>query len=138
MLAGWSFIFNGLTSLFSIFGNKETKSRIISIILGILLIALGVSLLKNPLQGVISLTIVVGAMVLSAGISRIVFAFKEKGHARWALLLSGAISLLLGIMIFGNFPQSAVTLLGIFLAVELLSNGISLMILSFARKNMRP
>ncbi len=137
MLAGWSFIFSGVTSLFSIFGNKETKSRIISIALGILLIALGASLLKNPLQGIISLTIVVGSMILCAGISRIVLAFKEKGNARWVILLSGVLSLLLGIMIFSNFPQSAATLLGIFLAVELLSNGISLMALSFARKNMR-
>lgn len=38
-------------------------------------------------------------------------------------------------MIFTNFPQSAVVVLGMFLAIELIPNGISLIALSLARKN---
>lgn len=42
---------------------------------------------------------------------------------------------LLAFMIFSNFPQSAVLVLGVFLAVELISNGVSLVVLSLARKS---
>ena len=54
---------------------------------------------------------------------------------RWALILSGAVSLLLGAMILSNFPQSAALVLGVYLAVELISNGVSLIVLSLARKS---
>lgn len=37
-------------------------------------------------------------------------------------------------MILSNFPWSATVVLGIFLAVELISNGISLIVLSLTRK----
>ena len=67
---------------------------------------------------------------------RIVLAFRsEFAQMRWILILSGAISVLLGCMILSNFPMSAAVVLGVYLAIELISNGISLIILSLARKS---
>jgi uncharacterized membrane protein HdeD (DUF308 family) len=39
----------------------------------------------------------------------------------------GAMSLVLGLMIFNNFPESALTLLGVFLAMKLMAVGINLL-----------
>jgi uncharacterized membrane protein HdeD (DUF308 family) len=38
-------------------------------------------------------------------------------------------------MIFSNFPQSAAVVLGVFLAIELISNGVALIAIVLARKS---
>jgi len=53
-------------------------------------------------------------------------------QVRWPV---SQVAFLLAFMIFSNFPQSAVLVLGVFLAVELISNGVSLVVLSLARKS---
>ncbi len=135
LFAGWSFILVGIFVLVSAFNDQGWGARAMAILLGILILLFGISLVANPMAGIISLTIVSAIMLLIFGIMRIVLAFStELSQLRWALILSGALSIILAIMIFSNFPQSAAAVLGIFLAVELISNGISLIVLAMARK----
>lgn len=135
LLAGWMFIIVGILTAFSAFGDQGWGARIVAILLGILLVVLGINLVSNPLAGSVSLTFAVAILLLVAGVFRLLMAFSSKAEGlRWVLVLSGAISLLLGIMILSNFPWSATVVLGIFLAVELISNGISLIVLSLTRK----
>lgn len=109
--------------------------RILSILLGIAILVFGVSLLGHPLKGVISLTYMAGIMMLLLGVLRILLAFSAQATGlRGVLILSGLVSLVLGGMIFANWPQAAAVVLGLFLAIELISNGISLIVLSFSRK----
>jgi uncharacterized membrane protein HdeD (DUF308 family) len=46
-------------------------------------------------------------------------------------LLSGLVSLALGVMVFTNFPQSAAVVLGVLLAIELIATGITLVSFAF-------
>lgn len=137
LLAGWSFIMVGIVTLISAFGEGLSGGRrVVNSLLGILILFLGIQLIANPLGGLVSLTLAVAWLLIFVGIMRIVVAFTSlQGGFRWAMVISGVISLILSGMIFTNFPQSALAVLGIFLAVELISNGLSLIALSLARKN---
>jgi uncharacterized membrane protein HdeD (DUF308 family) len=78
-----------------------------------------------------ALTWTIGLLFLIEGIVKLVLAFATRGSQYfWILLLSGAISVLLGGMILGNFPQSAMTIPGILLAVDLISTGASMVALA--------
>ncbi|MEP1201352.1 DUF308 domain-containing protein, partial [Tateyamaria sp.] len=50
----------------------------------------------------------------------------------WLVLLSGIASLAIGIIIFMNWPVSAVSALGILLGVQLLSDGASALAMAFS------
>ena len=50
------------------------------------------------------------------------------------MLLSGALSLLLGLLIWNQWPLAGVWAIGILVGIELLSTGISLVILGSAVK----
>jgi uncharacterized membrane protein HdeD (DUF308 family) len=135
-LIAWVFIIVGALQLFGVFSTEGWGARIWGLILALAFIWLGVSILGNPLAGMMSLTIVAGIMFLATGIAKIIFAFRIRGSGYfvWALL-SGLVSLLLGVMVFTNFPQSAAVLLGILLAVELISSGITLVTFALLLKN---
>lgn len=139
LLAGWTFLVVGVLTLASAVGARDMGARIVAILLGILILLLGLSLINNPLAGVVSLTLLVALMLLLAGLFRLVLAFSVPGaRLRWVLILAGALSLVLGVLILTNFPQSAAVVLGLFLSVELISNGVSLIVLSLSRKSDRP
>lgn len=135
LIAGWSFLFIGILEIIAAFQVKGWGGRIWIILLGIACVILGIVMLRNPLAGVVSLTILAASLFLVNGIFKVVASFSlRKTGGFWLLLLSGALSIILSIMIFSNFPASALTILGVMLAVELISNGIALIGLSGTRE----
>lgn len=136
LLAGWMFVVVGIMTMFSAFGDQGWGGRILSLLIGLIILILGINLVSHPLAGAVSLTLVVAIGLVVVGVLRILLAFRsDLAPLRWVLILSGAVSLVLGAMIMSNFPQSAALVLGIYLAIELISNGVSLIMLSLMRKS---
>lgn len=127
------FIVGGVLQAIQLFRASGTGAFIWSLILGILFIALGVVLLRNPVAGMFSLTIVTASLIGAFGIVKMVYAFKLRPLSGWVwMLVSGAISLILAFMIFSNIQVSAAITLGILLAVELISSGIWMLLIGFS------
>ena len=136
LLTGYLFIAIGILMLLSIFADDSLGSRILSLILGLAVLIIGVNLVNKPLQGVLSLTVIVAVAMLFIGALRIVFAFRIPiAGLKMILILSGIVSLVLGMMILTSFPFSAAVVLGILLAIELISNGMSLIALGLVARD---
>lgn len=131
LLSGYALIFTGVFALIAAVMNRAWVSALLSV----LILALGVCLVKNPLEGVLAITALTAVLLIAGGVSRALWAFALQGGTRWMLLLSALISVVLGVMIFNDLPQSAVVMLGVFLGFELISNGISLLFVAMATKN---
>lgn len=76
---------------------------------------------------VATLTLLAGAMFLVVGGVRIVLAIQVPGH-RILLAISGLVSLVMGLVVLLNFTAAALTLLGILLGIQMLSEGIVLLL----------
>ena len=59
LLAGWMFVIVGIMTLVSAFGDQGWGGRILSLLIGVIIVILGVDLIGDPLGGIISLTLVV-------------------------------------------------------------------------------
>ncbi len=130
-LAGWFFLFIGFLQLFMLFRAPTTTGKVFAAVGGVIGLLLGIELLQEPLQGILTLTMVVAILFMATGIIRTLVAFGLRGTAAFVpVLISGLISIALAIMIFSGYPQSATYILGVLLAVELISNGLSLVMYS--------
>ena len=137
-LAGWLFLVVGLLQIIGGFREEGWGTKLWVILLGVLAVVLGVSLLSNPLAGILALTTVVAILFVVGGLTKIVLAFSlEDRSFFWMILLSGAVSLILGLMVFSNFPQSAVVLLGVLLGIDLISNGIAVIAMALALRKVK-
>ena len=137
-IAAWIFIIAGLLQLLGVLLDKQWSSRLWALLLSLACFWLGVSLLANPLAGVLALTFVVALGFLVSGVAKLIFGFKIRTTPYfWPAILSGAISLVLALMIFSNFPQSAAVLLGVLLSIELLVSGSTMAAFALLLRNLK-
>lgn len=133
-IAAWLFLIFGVLQLIAGFRVPGVGAKIWTLLMGALMVYLGITILGHPLKGMITLTMMVGVLFLAGGITKIILAFSmEDRKFFWAILLSGAVSVILAVMVFSNFPQSASVVLGILLGVELLSDGIWSLAMALSR-----
>lgn len=132
LLAGWTFLIFGILQIIQALGMRGWPGFLWSLLLGVLTAVVGLSLLVNPTAGALSLTMLVAVLFLVLGAVKVMYAFSLRPISGWGFaLLSGIISILLGVMIIADYPWSATAVLGILLAIELLSNGIFLLMVAF-------
>ena len=128
LIVGWSLVIAGVLHIVEAF--RETEHRLWNAGFGLLGLLLGLSFVFNPLGGLISLAIVLGALFFALGLMQLYAAWKGWGASgRWYLGISGAISVLLAVVIALNVQAAAATLPGFLLAVELISTGVALLVL---------
>jgi uncharacterized membrane protein HdeD (DUF308 family) len=94
--------------------------------LGILYIIAGLVAWDNPLLTAVWLTLILGAALVASGVMRIFLAFNMQHGSPWIwVVVSGLITLLLGVIILIHWPISSLYTLGIFLGVDLVFAGAS-------------
>jgi len=136
LIAGWSFIVLGILQIIEAIRAEGWGGKLWTLLLGVVALLVGVNLVGRPLEGLVTLTIVVGIMFLTSGAFKLIVGFRVHDKTlKWAVVISGAISALLGVWVLTNLERSAVVALGIMLAVELLSNGVSAISLAMSRKS---
>jgi len=135
LLAGYMFAAIGILTLLSAFQDQGWGARLWALLLGVLITVFGFNLITNPLEGILQLTVIAASLMMVIGIFRIIIAFTPMAaSARFVLVVAGLLSIVLSVMIFSSFPWSGAVVLGVFLAIELISNGISLVFLALDRR----
>ena len=135
ILIGFVLIIGGVISIIGAFFTGDWKRFLLVLLSGILYLVVGVLLLKNPMAGVLTLTLLLAAFLLVEGFFKIIHAFQMKPAPNWVwLLVSGAASVILWVMIWGQFPQSGAFIIGLLVGIYFLINGITMVMFSFALK----
>jgi uncharacterized membrane protein HdeD (DUF308 family) len=137
VLAGWVFTLLGVLQVIQAFRVTGWPGFIWSLLFGILVLAVGSSLVFNPLAGMVSLTLLVAVLFIVTGAVKAMYALSLRPISGWGwVLTSGIVSVALGVMILANFPWSAVAVLGILLAIELISNGVLFLLLAMGLRRV--
>lgn len=88
---------------------------------------LGLFILRNPLLGALTFTLLAGSVLLTTGLTRI-FASGRFGPDRWFVMISGLVSFGLGVFVLLNLVTATLTLVGVLLGVQLLLEGLTLLV----------
>jgi len=97
----------------------------------------GLVLLARPMQGVLTLTIVVGAYFLAEGVATIMYALEHRRELseRWSwLLVSGLMDILIAFLIIAGLPGSAEWAIGLLVGINLVLGGASLVGMALAAR----
>lgn len=124
LVLGCLFVAAGIIQFAYAFRSHGAGSLLLKVVLALLYLCTGLLLLFNPLVGIISLTLVVGIFFFVDGVLRTILAFQLKPARNWGLvLLNGILSIILGILIWSQWPANAPWILGLLVGIGLLLNG---------------
>ncbi len=138
---GAAFLISGGFGLFAAFSDQSLPNRGWLGLFAALELVLGIWILANPLQGMVSLTLMAGMLFFASGLLRVVFGFRVgdaagRGQGFWLLVGTGVLSALLGLYVLFFPLDSSTFLLGTLLAVELIFVGAALISLGLALRKL--
>jgi uncharacterized membrane protein HdeD (DUF308 family) len=113
------------------------KSVVLHTLIGLLYLAAGIMIVSRPLLASLTLTWMLGFALLAVGVMRIIVGVHHRGTSGWGgAVLGGIITLLLGLMILARWPSSALWVIGLFLAIELIVNGWTQILVAVAARRV--
>jgi uncharacterized membrane protein HdeD (DUF308 family) len=122
----------GAAQIVSALSSAKWSGVFLYLVIGVLYVVTGFFILENPLEGAAGLTLLLAVFFFVSGIFRIVFALRERFPAWGWTLLNGTVTLLLGIIIWRQFPVSALWLIGLLLGIDLIFAGWTWIMLALA------
>lgn len=118
-------ILAGIVQLIAMFQSRNAGHIILYLLFGALEIFVGFSLIRYPLAGTLAVTLLLSVYLLFTGIFRIIYAlwtqFPQYG---WAVF-SGIISAILGVLLWLQWPYSALWFIGFAVGVSFIFAGIA-------------
>lgn len=139
LVLAFLFVFGGLIQLIYAFQHHQRGGSLaLSLVLGILAILAGILLLVNPLAGVLSLTLLIGIYFFVDGVFRVFLAFQIKPQRRWGwVLTNGILMIILGILIWSQWPTNTAWVLGLLVGIGLLFNGLATLLYGTAIQSVK-
>jgi len=123
---GWVLLISGIFALVHAFRTRSWGGFLFYLLSALLRGFTGYLLIRYPLSGAVSLTLVLASFFVVGGLFRAIGAGMFK-LPRWGwVVLSGVVSFVLGIMLLTQLPISSLWFIGFAIGVDLIVDGASL------------
>lgn len=115
---------SGISQCFLAFKAGALRRGLVIFIVGVLMAVAGFYMMGQPVAGLATLTIILMSYLLVTGALEIIVAFQLKPADGWGLeLFGGVVTLLLGILLWRQFPLSGAWAIGVLFGLKLIVNG---------------
>jgi uncharacterized membrane protein HdeD (DUF308 family) len=137
-IIAWLIVLSGVVHIVLAFHSHGAGSMIWRLLVGLAYVCFGAYLIVHPVIGVVTLTLLLASLFLIEGILNIILFFKMRSlrGSTWTLV-DGIITLLLGVMIYAQWPSSSAWAIGVLVGVSMIMSGISRVMLSLAMRKGR-
>ena len=132
VVIGFAMLVAGVVQLVRGSQAEAGQRKILTLVLGGITALCGLLVLGHPFLGLSFLTLLLAVYLVVEGAWKIIASFRYRSVTGWLwLLASGILSLLLGMMIWNQWPVSGLWAIGVLIGVNLLSTGIAFVSLAW-------
>jgi uncharacterized membrane protein HdeD (DUF308 family) len=125
IMVGALILIGGIVRIIWAFKAETLGRRLVRGVIGVLTLVCGLFLVSDPLLATGFLTILLSAYLIADGICEIAAGTQLKPTSGWGwMVFGGILSILLGLMIWGQFPLSGAWAIGILLGIKLFFIGL--------------
>ncbi|MBV8846505.1 MAG: HdeD family acid-resistance protein [Bryobacterales bacterium] len=134
---GWILVIWAVVEAVQTFRHRRGGHMLLHTLNAVLSFVVGVMLIRNPIGGALIITLLIAAYLTVLGIFRIVAAIALRTPEWHWTLLSGVITLFLGILVWDQWPTGAFWIIGLFIGIHLIFTGWAEVMLAFAVRRLR-
>jgi uncharacterized membrane protein HdeD (DUF308 family) len=136
---GWMFLLSGIMGLATMFLAPSVSAFLWSLLTAALALVVGVLLLWHPVEGTVSLTLVLIAFFIAEGVFQTAAAvrYREEFPDSWGwMLMSGIADLILAGLMISGWPGTAIWALGLLAGINLLTSGLAITMAALAGRSL--
>lgn len=127
LFLGWVLIVSGVVQGISLIDARNVPHFWLQLVSVVLSIVVGLLLIRNPQQGLLTVTLLLIVFFMVEGFSKVIFSLTIRPFPNWGwILVSGIIGILLSLFLWANLPVTAIWLLGLLVGIQLISEGAAL------------
>lgn len=135
ILVGWFFLLSGIFRFIYAIQTRKEGRFVLKLLASLLYIVAGVSLLVRPISGSVVVALLVGLAIALKGALQVIFSFQARPRSGWIwMLISGILSIILGILIWSNGAAYSTFILGLLFGLELLFDGLSITLFAWSSR----
>ena len=139
VVLGWLLLLSGVLQIVHAFQVGRWQGFVLHVLGGVFFAAGGLLVVFRPMTGALSLTLVLAAFFVVEGVSRTMLALRMRGARGWGVFLAGGVlGLLLGVMLWAEWPDSALWAVGLLVGINLVFGGSSLVAVALAARRPAP
>ncbi len=132
---GWLLIIGGAIQALHAFAMRAWGGFLVQLIGGLQALVVGFMMVAHPAAGALTLTILIAAGFMIGGMFRIAAGIAlDLPHRGW-VILNGLVTLALGVLIWRQWPISGLWVIGLFIGIDFIFTGWSLVMLAMVVKN---
>lgn len=137
VMVGFLLIIGGIARTIFAFKAQSWGKGILAFVLGVLTLLIGLVMVFRPVLGLTSLTMVLAAYFFIDGFFEIFEAFDLKPLKGWGwMLFGGIVSVLLGFLIWRQWPVSGAWAIGILVGIKLIFAGVAMVAIGGAGRSV--
>jgi uncharacterized membrane protein HdeD (DUF308 family) len=134
---GMLMLIGGAVETAGAFWARHWSGFFLHLLAGVLSVVVGVMFLRAPVGALLALTLLLACLLMVGGLFRIVAALTYRFANRGWPLAGGIIDVILGVMIWHQWPASALWVIGMFLGISLIFRGANWIGLGLAFRGLR-
>ena len=138
LIFGFLLLAGGFVEIVNAFLAHSWRGFFLHLLAGLLHIVVGLLMIDRPLLAAEVLTLILAVAFLVGGTVRIIIALVDRFPDWGWVLLNGIITLLLGIMIWKQWPESSIWVIGLFVGIDLIFSGWTWVTLGLLVKSLSP
>jgi uncharacterized membrane protein HdeD (DUF308 family) len=128
-------IVGGVAQLMEAVKCKAWKGVAFHVLIAVLYIVGGIFVIQDPLAASVLMTWVLAVVLICVGVARAIMALQMRATGTWLFpMLGGLISIILGGLILAKWPLSGLFVIGLFIAIELITNGWTYIFIALAAR----
>jgi len=137
LLLGWLLIFGGVAHFIGTFRGGGAKRVFFQLLSAVVFLVAGYYLLTHPQLAVGTLTALLALVIFAAGVFDIITYFRlQREYPSGWILLNGIVALVLGGLIWVQWPSSSAWALGTLVGVNLLMTGVTRLMFGLAGRRL--
>jgi uncharacterized membrane protein HdeD (DUF308 family) len=132
ILLGWLLVISGLLQGLSLISARHVPHFWLQLISVCLAVLIGFLFLRDPEQGMATISLLLIIFFMMEGISKVVFALTIRPIPNWGwVLASGLVGIVLSLILWAYLPVTSMWLLGFLLGINLISIGTAIAYLAW-------